>query len=202
MHSPGVLTIGSSCTLKLVFTSTGNPVSRLRMSWQSGLSARSRRLVDVDHGRDAIAPFRAHVAGDRHVAAGAPIDVCHVENLCGFLALDNRRERHELGTFQPGDEQIMRFAARRICENCARAQSARTEFHAVRVDRADCDDVGTKAAIALEGIDVQKDADVGGLMPEKLRHQLAPWPPAQISAVLLAQPFHAMQMTAGNMLRL
>ena len=38
-------------------------------------------------------------------------------------------------------------------------------------------------------------ADVGGLMPEKLRHQLAPWPPAQISAVLLAQPFHAMQMT-------
>ena len=67
----------------------------------------------------------------------------------------------------------MRFAARRICENCARAQSARTEFHAVRVDRADCDDVGTKAAIALEGIDVQKDADVGGLMPEKLRHQLA-----------------------------
>ncbi len=58
-----------------------------------------------------------------------------------------------------------------------------------------CDDVGTKTAIALEGIDVQKDPDVSGLMPENLRHQLAPWPPAQISAVLLAQPFHAMQMT-------
>src|SRR5512146_2074710 len=87
--------------------------------------------------RNAGAPFGTHVAGDRHVSAGTPIDVCYVEDLRYLLALDDRREGHELGTLQPGVQQIVGFASRRICKNCTCTERARSEFLAMRIDRTD-----------------------------------------------------------------
>src|SRR6185295_6225588 len=84
---------------------------------------------------------------------------CDVKNFRGLLALDDRCEWHELGTFRPGVEQIMRFAARRICENCACAQSAWAEFHAVGVDRADL--AGLQTACSLFDGSVGEADDAG-----------------------------------------
>ena len=88
-HSQGALTIGSSCTLKLVLTSTGVPVSRSKAEnnivvERVGITRdrlRSRRAVHVDHGHDALAPSGPYVTSDGHEATGVPVDRIDVEHL-------------------------------------------------------------------------------------------------------------------------
>ena len=56
-------------------------------------------------------------------------------------------------------------------------------------------DVVPESAVSLKGSDVEEGVDVRGAVPENLRHELPPRPPAQICAVLLAQPLDAVQIT-------
>ena len=44
----------------------------------------SCRMVDVDHGGNTGAPFRAHIASNRHVTAGTPGDVRYIEDPAAF----------------------------------------------------------------------------------------------------------------------
>src|SRR6478672_3759436 len=55
-------------------------------------------------------------------------------------------------------------------------------------------DVGPESAVALKGSDVEEGVDVRGAVPENLRHKLPPRPSAHVCAVLLAQPFDAVQI--------
>ncbi|HEY6701320.1 MAG TPA: hypothetical protein VI137_11000 [Pseudolabrys sp.] len=98
---------------------------------------RSCRVVNMNHGWISAAPFRTHVASDRHVTAGTSVHVCNVEDLSGPLALDHGREGHEFGAFKADVQKIVRLAAGRICEDGARAKGTRPKLHTVRIDGTD-----------------------------------------------------------------
>src|SRR5581483_9795054 len=108
----------------------------------------------------AVAPVRTDVAGDRHVAAGAPVGICYIENLIGLLALDDRCEWHEFRAFQSCIEQVVGFPARGVCKNRARPECARAKLHAVCVDGTDLS-VFQSAYRSLDRR-LRKPPDVGG----------------------------------------
>ncbi len=56
------------------------------------------------------------------------------------------------------------------------------------------DHVGAIPAVALEATDIEENADVGRVMPKEFGHELASWPAAHISAVLLTQPLDTAHM--------
>ena len=103
-HSSGRLTIGSSCTLKLVLISTGSPVgrgsaagSRRTADCRRAHDLRPRGAVDMHHGRNARAPLGLHAAGDGHEVRRVAVDVGDLEHARGVFLQHIGRERHELG---------------------------------------------------------------------------------------------------------
>ena len=143
-HSSGRLTIGSSCTLKLVLISTGSPVAsrkRRRIAANSGLSSSRTICGRAVPSTCTTAGMRArhsglHAAGDGHEMRRVAVDVGDLEHARGVLLQHIGRERHELGAVEPLVEVVVDGVVVRARDDRAGAERARAELHAAGIDRA------------------------------------------------------------------
>ena len=94
-------------------------------------------MVNVHHRGDTSAPFWTHVAGDRHIAAGASVDIRDVEDVGSLFALDHWREWHEFRTCQPFVQEVVRFPPGRIDGVVSSTKCTGAELHPVGINGAD-----------------------------------------------------------------
>ena len=170
--SSGVQTIGSPRTLKLVLTSTGQPVfalNALSKAWNrdwfavDGLHA--RRIIDMgdrrDLGADDFEPVQAvgmvraivfhaaalsHVGDQQHVGR-RPVELEPVGDI--FCQYGRREGTEAFPIFDLQIERPLHFAVARVAENGAVAERARSELHAA-LEPADGTAIGERLRRPLE----------------------------------------------------
>src|SRR5262249_53125075 len=109
---------------------------------------RSRRAVDVDHGRDSIAPLRPYRAGDGHEMRRVAIHWRNLEHPGGVLIEDVRSKGHEFRPFQPLVQVVVDGVIVWRGNDATVAERAGAVFHTSDIDGANLagtNEIGCKA---------------------------------------------------------